>query len=207
MANRPRAEPSLVLGFSTRLGSIRNLFLRRTEHVLRRIVETTDEAVLAAALTAPTDVGTLSQVLGDLGVIGPAGQMEPLAPLVAHNAQHREGLLEQAGGIFSAAEVAQLLGISRQAVDKRRAKGALLALKQGSDWRYPRCQFVDADTIPDLAEVVRGMAASGPWVTLDFLLAPDTALGGLSPLEALSKNRLADVLRLVRAEGDGNGFS
>lgn len=149
----------------------------------------------------------MSQVLGDLGVIGPAGQMEPLAPLVARNAQHREGLLEQAGGIFSAAEVAQLLAISRQAVDKRRAKGALLALKQGSDWRYPRCQFVDADTIPGLAEVVRGMAASGPWVTLDFLLAPDTALGGLSPFEALSKNRLADVLRLVRAEGGGNGFS
>jgi hypothetical protein len=207
MARRPRNETPFVLTFSAQPGSVQDLFLRRSEHVLKRIVDTVDETVLAEALTAPTDVGTLSQVLGDLGIVGAAAEIEPLAPLVALNAQHREDLLKQAGGVLSGAEVAKLLGITRQAVDKRRAKGSLLALKKGSDWRYPRCQFVDADTVPGLAEAIRGMASSGPWVTLDFLLAPDTALGGLSPLEALTKHRTADVLRLVRAEADGSGFS
>jgi hypothetical protein len=181
--------------------------LRRSEHVLKRILETADEASLAEALTAPTDVGALSQVLGDLGVIGPAAEIEPLAPLIALNAQHRQALLKRAGGVLSVADVAKLLGITRQAVDKRRAKGSLLALKQGSDWKYPRCQFLEADTVPGLAEVIQGMASSGPWTVLEFLLAPDSALGGLSPLEALSKKRVADVMRLVRAEAESSGFS
>jgi len=207
MAGRPRQETPFVLTFSARPGSLQDLFLRRSEHVLKRIVETADEAVLAKALTAPTDVGALSQVLGDFGVVGAAAEIEPLAPLIALNARHREDLLKRAGGVLSAAEVARLLGITRQAVDKRRAKGSLLALKKGGDWRYPRCQFVDPETAPGFAKVVQGMASSGPWVTLDFLLAPDTVLGGLSPLQALAKRRTADVLRLVRAEADGSGFS
>ena len=72
------------------------------------------------------------------------------------NAQHREALLKRADGVLSAAEVGHLLQLTRQAVDKRRRTGALLALRQGSGWRYPRCQFTDADTVPGLAEVVRG---------------------------------------------------
>jgi hypothetical protein len=60
--------------------------------------------------------------------------------------------------------------------------------------------------IPGLAEVVRGFAAAGPWVTLDFLLAPDTALGGRTPLQALQAGDRAEVMRLVRA-GQGEGFA
>jgi hypothetical protein len=129
--------------------------------------------------------------------------------MIARNDQHRELLLQRAGGVLSTVEVGELLHLTRQAIDKRRKSGALLALKQGSDWRYPRCQFTDADTVPGLAMVVRKMARSGPWVTLDFLLAPDAVLEGLTPLQALAKDdeARATVLRLASTESDGDGFS
>jgi hypothetical protein len=47
-------------------------------------------------------------------------------------------------------------------------------------------------------EVVRGLAAAGPWVTLDFLLAPDTVLGGRTPLQALQNGDRDEVLRLAQ---------
>jgi hypothetical protein len=55
-------------------------------------------------------------------------------------------------------------------------------------------------------EVVRGLAHAGPWVTLDFLLAPDTVLGGRTPLQALQAGDHNEVLRLVRAS-QGDGFA
>jgi hypothetical protein len=98
-----------------------------------------------------------------------------------------------------------LLGITDQALDERRRAGTLLAIREGGDWRYPACQFEQGDVVPGLAEVVRGLAEAGPWVTLDFLLAPDTVLGGRTPLQALQTGDHDQVLRLVRV-GQGDGF-
>ncbi len=115
-------------------------------------------------------------------------------------------LLRRAGGALSAEEAARLLGITRETVDERRRAGTLLAVREGSDWRYPACQFRDGEVIPGLTEVVRGLAREGPWVTLDFLLAPDTVLEGQTPLQALRDGDREEVLRLVRASrGDGFG--
>jgi hypothetical protein len=131
---------------------------------------------------------------------------DPLAPLLARNAEHREMLLRRAGGTLSAEEVARRLGITREAVEERRRARTLLAVREGDDWRYPACQFQDGEVVPDLPEVVRGLAAEGPWVTLDFLLAPDTVLLGRMPLQALQDGKREEVLRLVRAsQSDGFG--
>jgi hypothetical protein len=134
-------------------------------------------------------------------------ELEPLAPLIAQNAEHRLELLGEAGGTLSAERVGDLLGISRQAVDKRRRAHALLAFRRGSDWRYPRCQFDEEahQVLEGIAKIVLALAAAGPWVTLDFLLAADDALDGQSPLEATrAGGRSADIERLLRIEcGDG----
>jgi hypothetical protein len=83
---------------------------------------------------------------------------------------------------------AALSGISRQAVDKRRRAGQLLALRVGADWRYPAIQVDRHGMVPDgLAVVLRSMADSGPWSILDFLLTPDEVLEGLTPIEALRR--------------------
>jgi hypothetical protein len=135
-----------------------------------------------------------------------AADVDPLAPLLARNAEHRGMLLRRAGGALSAEKVARRLGITRESVDERRRIGTLLAVREGEDWRYPACQFREGEVVPGLPEVVRGLADAGPWATLDFLLAPDTVLAGWTPLQALRAGDRDAVLRLVRAE-QGDGFS
>lgn len=100
---------------------LREAFLRRSMNVISRIAAQADEKTLANALAAATDVGALARALGDTDAVGASVvEIEPLAPLIARNAEHRIELLAVAGGSLSSSEVAALLGISRQAVEKRR---------------------------------------------------------------------------------------
>jgi hypothetical protein len=104
-------------------------------------------------------------------------------PLIARNAEPRAELLEAGGGTLPANEVGAMLGISRQAVDKRRQAKGLLGLRQGGDWRYPRCQFDETlhEVVAGLPKLLKAFSHAGPWVILDFLLAPDETLRGNPP--------------------------
>lgn len=188
--------------------SVQGAFLRRAVKALERISANAPADALASALAASTDAGSLAQLLSRADLVGPAiAELDPFVPALARNVDHRQSLLERAGGSLSAEEAGKVLGgISRQAVDKRRRAGAVLALREASDWRYPVCQFQDGEVIDGIANVVKGLSEQGPWATLDFLLAPDTVLGGQSPLEALRAGQREEVQRLVRAES-ADGFS
>ena len=189
--------------------AIQDAFIRRTAHAIERLATQVDEATLVEAMAAPTDFGTLARVLIDFGAIGSAvAEIDPDAVDLAREIEHREAIVRQAGGMLSADEVGKLLNISRQAVDKRRRSKALLAVRQGGDWLYPRAQFHEHDAIPALADVVRGLEESGPWVTLEFLVTEDDVLGGLSPRAAqLKGGELRDrVATLVRGQASGEGF-
>ena len=104
---------------------------------------------------------------------------------------------------LSAEGAGQLLHISRQAVDKRRRSGALLAIRQGGDWLYPRTQFHEHEALPRLADVIKGLAL------LEFLVTEDTVLNGLAPVDALLRGgEMCDrVLTLVRGLDGGEGFA
>ena len=210
MTSRSTSKETVTLGFMLSKDPVRAAFQRRSLDAVNRIASLASTESLADALSAATDVGTLARVLGDGTVIGSAiTELEPLAPLIARNAEHRLELMEASGGTLTAAEAGELLGISRQAVDKRRRAGSLLGLRQGGDWRYPRCQFAapEHEVIAGLPKLLDAFSKSGPWVTLDFLLAPDETLGGKTPLEALRNEGWSDAMdRLVRIEsGDGFG--
>ncbi|KGD94053.1 MULTISPECIES: helix-turn-helix domain-containing protein [Rhizobium/Agrobacterium group] len=197
----------LVLNIHTDPDSIQAAFLRRAMSALERISANVSAKDLADALAAPTDAGSLAQLLSHSEMVGSAvTDLDPLVPALARNVEHRQQLLARAGGAVSADEAGRILGISRQAVDKRRRTGALLAVREGSDWRYPACQFDQGETVAGIADVVRGFSAAGPWIALDFLLAPDAVLGGRTPLAALRAGERDAVARLVRAEGS-DGFA
>ena len=65
--------------------------------------------------------------------------------------------------------------------------------------------------IPGVPEIVKGLEAFGPWVTLEFILTSDSVLDGLSPREALLKLKggelYARVMTLVCAGEAGEGFA
>lgn len=181
-------------------------FLRRTMGALQRIsTEMTDEMLLAA-LAAPSDLGTLARAIGDSRLIDPAMQIDPLAPAVARSLEHRKVLLGLAGSMMSSTQVADLLGLTRQAVDKRRAASRLLALRMGSDWQYPAFQFDDGEVLPDLERVIASQAGADPWVVLDILLAQDSVLGGRSLLDALRQRDGQSVARAI-SQTQADGFA
>jgi hypothetical protein len=204
------SAPAMKAGAIKHHNAIQDAFIRRTAHAIERLATQANEATLVEAMAAPTDFGTLARVLIDLGAIGSAvAEIDPDAIDLVREIEHRADIVRRAGGMLSAEDVGKLLNISRQAVDKRRRSGTLLALRQGGDWLYPRAQFHEHEVIPDLAIVIRGLEVSGPWVTLEFLVTEDDVLGDLSPRAALLRGGALRerVATLVRGEERGEGFA
>jgi hypothetical protein len=190
---------------------IRAAFWRRATSALRRIAEGADEESLTNAVSAPTDEGALARAVAENSPLaGAVAELDPLAALIARGAEQKLALLERAGGALPVSEVAKLLRISRQAVDKRRREGKLLAVTRGGDFAFPACQFEGDDVVPGLARALKAFGAERAWGALAFLVTPDTEqLGGFSPLDELRRldpQRTEMVLRLASASrSDGFG--
>ncbi len=186
-------------------GGVRGAFVERSAAAIARIAAHADEGKLAQALTASTDVGTLAAMLADAEAVGKGvGEIDPMASLIASSFRHKAELAARAGGLLNVQQAAQLLGITRQAVDKRRREGKLLAVPRRGDFHYPPAQFADGEVIAGLRDVLAAIGLQGPWGTLAFLVAPDDELEGESPLQWLKRHpgQLAPVLRLARAQGE-----
>jgi hypothetical protein len=178
---------------------LREAFRRRALGAVERMAREASSETLAEALAAPTDTGTLARAAADQAASEALRRLDPLAGAIARGAEARTRLAEAAGGLLPAEAVGRLLGISRAAVDKRRNAGKLLALRIRGDWAYPAIQFGDGEVLEGIPEVLAGMADASPWSVLDFLLAPDEALDGRSPLAALRTGEFPAVRRLLAA--------
>lgn len=178
---------------------LREAFRRRALGAVDRMAREASPEALTAALAAATDTGTLARATADQAAAEAIRCLDPLAGAIARGAAVKADLAEQAGGLLSAEAAGRLLGISRAAVDKRRATGRLLALRIRSDWHYPACQFRGDEVLPGLAEVLAAMAEASGWSILSFLLAPDDALAGSAPLDLLRQGHLAPLRRLLAA--------
>jgi hypothetical protein len=112
-------------------------------------------------------------------------------------------MLKNSGGVLSSGKVAELLNVSRQAVDKRRAANRLLALTQGRrGYSYPSFQFEEAKTLDGLEEVLKNLSALDPWMQLKFFTSPHERLGNKTPIEALRTGKVNDVVRAATGYGE-----
>mgnify|MGYP000987965847 FL=1 len=179
---------------------LQRAFFQRAMSGLTRFAAGGDDA-LAAALRAPTDVGTLAYVASELAASTAVAELDPTAALLAEGARAKQEVLERAGGVFGVNDVARILRISRQAVDKRRRAGRLLAVRQGQGYAYPVAQFVESGIVPGLERALAAMPIEDPWMRLEWLVTEDDALDGASPLMALKAGRADDVI--VSAAGHG----
>lgn len=112
-------------------------------------------------------------------------------------------LLTGAGGGLTSSQVASALGITRQAVDKRRIRRALLAVPAGSgEYLYPACQFTQEGAIAGLDEVLRAFQMRSPWTQLSAMMAPAPALGGKTILEALKAGETERAIAMAASFGE-----
>jgi hypothetical protein len=190
------------------LTPIRTSFYKRALKIVTRIAATAPEEGLTEALGASTDAGALAHALSNSDLIGPAvRELEPLAAVIAKGAEHKQELIAEAGGLLTTAQVAELLGISRQAVWKQRQERKLLSVTHGGEEKFPAIQFTRAgEVLPGLSRVLAAISLEGGWGTLDFLITPDDdELDGLSPIEVLKQqdpDRLEDLVRLASTQGE-----
>jgi len=130
-------------------------------------------------------------------------EQDALTPARLRGLKAQRTLLEAEGGMMGVAEVAERLGISRQAVSKRREEGALLALKLGARRDlYPAWQLTRSGVLPGLRETLGALGDADPWAVMGFFLAGNARLGGERPLDRLRRKDLAPVLKAAGAFGE-----
>jgi hypothetical protein len=135
--------------------------------------------------------------------LAPLKTVDPLLDARLRGIAARQRLVEGHGGALTADEVAKLLNITRQAVDKRRRNGQLLAVELGRrGYYYPAWQFGESGTLPGLENVLKALTDDDPWMQLAFFIAPNPRLDGRAPYQALAGGRLEAVLIAAQAYGE-----
>jgi len=120
---------------------------------------------------------------------------DPLAAARLRGVQIKLELLYEDGDPLTSEHVAELLRITRQAVDKRRSKHQLLAITTGRrGYLYPLVQFQDQGVIPGLDRVLQALKDFSPWTQLMFLKSGDIRLAGKTPLECLKAGEVDQVV-------------
>lgn len=175
----------------------------RAHRVLERLAAKAPADVLEDALVQPDPAGGIAALISKLAAAGSQLDSDPLLGAMARGTLLKKALLKKAGGTWNANQVAEALGISRQAVDKRRGRAALLAVPSGAgDYLYPRCQFTQDGVIPEFDRLLRSFRVQNPWTQLSALLEPATTLEGKTALRALKKGDIEGAVSAVRSIGD-----
>jgi len=179
-------------------------FLKRSVKMLERVSSSASSEALKSALSSPTDMGGVASLLSDLAPLGvDVSAVDPFMEAMARGAGIKQELLTRAGGGLTSGQVAIALGITRQAVDKRRSRSALLAVPDGSgDCLYPACQFTPEGVVPDLEEVLRAFQIRSPWTQLSALLASVPALEGKTIIEALKSGAIERAIAIAASFGE-----
>jgi hypothetical protein len=148
-------------------------------------------------------VDALVDALMQEALVGYLRSQDPLAPARLRGLKAQKALLQAEGGVMGVAEVAQRLGISRQAVSKRRGEGALLAINLGARRDlYPAWQFTRSGVLPGLREVLAALGDADPWAVMGFFLSGNARLKGERPLDRLCRKDVAPVLKAASAFGE-----
>lgn len=183
--------------------TVRKAFAERGVDRLLKFAEDLDEAVLAGMVSASTDFEFLLRLLEKSHTSELLGGDEPLQKARLRGLRVRVELLQAEGGVWSAQEVASHLGVSRQAVDKRRKAGRLLGLPTGRHgYAYPAWQFARDGVLRGLEEVLRALLPHDPWMSASFFLGTNVRLGGKRPLAALRQGQVKEVVQAARLFGE-----
>jgi hypothetical protein len=185
-------------------GSVGAVLMARAMRVFESLIQELPKAQVSEAASAPSDYeAVLEAMLAAHKVFVRAEKAkDPLRLARLRGQRAQMALLSQDGGTYSAAEAAQLLKISRQAVNKRRQAGQLLALPVGGHgFAYPVWQFTEDGVLPGFAQALARLPDHDPWMQARFFTSASQRLGGSRPLDQIRQGNVKPVL----AAADGYG--
>jgi hypothetical protein len=160
------------------------------------------ETALSDAAGASDNWHAMFRAMRNAEVLDQIQKSDPLARAFLDGLDAKARLIEQNGGVFKTEEVAEYLGITPQAVNKRRALRQLVGLtfrKRG--YVFPAWQFTDRGTVPGLERVLLALGDHDEWMQNVFFINPNTRLGGRRPLDVLREGDIQEVLDSAREFG------
>ena len=188
---------------SSALAPLRAAFVARATEAVEAWSLSLSGRELALAVSAPRNELVVLHALQRPEAWAGVLDHDPLAAAKARGIEKQRDLLAAEGGAAGVDELAGALHISRQAVDKRRRAGKLLAIPRGGHrWLFPAWQVVRGRTVPGLEVVLSALGGRDPWSSLIFFLTPDRLLHDRSPLQALRAGDLAAVVRAAQRYGE-----
>ena len=178
-------------------------FYSRVLRAFRRLENDLPSTLIDDATAAPSDYLVAVEALTSASETTQLIVEDPFIAAKLRGLKRKQQMLETAGGSLTSEQVAEVLGISRQAVDKRRAATQLLALTQGRrGYSYPSFQFEDGRPITGLEEVLAELKELDPWMQMVFFTSPNERLGDKTPLERLKKGLVSEVKAAATGFGE-----
>jgi hypothetical protein len=182
---------------------LREAALARAVSAVATLTREQDDATLGEAVAAASNVAVLYRMLSAPEALDILRADDPLIDARLRGLQARDDILQAEGGTVDVETAARLLGISRQAVDRRRRSNTLLGLSVGRrGYRYPLWQFTQSGVLPGLRGVLHQLAQDGPWFAAAWVLGSNSRLEGQRPLDALRSGNVEAVLQAARAYGE-----
>lgn len=174
---------------------IHSVFLTRALNALVGLIQSQD---LVDVTSASNDYELLLSILQTPEAIALLSASDPLATAKLKGLEIKQQLVSAQGGCISSEQAGRHLGISRQAVDKRRRNGKLVGLSRGKgSYLYPVWQFASSGTtLPGLETVLEQLSSFDPWMQAAFFLNPNSRLNHQTPLEML---RLGEIEAVVES--------
>jgi hypothetical protein len=174
------------------------VFLSRA---IRALVDLAEQANLQEAIAAPSDYDLLLNLLQQSEVLPLLVAQDPLAKAKIRGLLAKPELLNAEGGCLSSDETAKLLGMSREAVNKRRQQGKLIGLPAGRAYRYPVWQFQGSQTLKGIEIVLKSLKVQDPWMQTAWMLNSNVRLGQ-RPLDALRSGQIELVEQVALLYGE-----
>jgi hypothetical protein len=202
--DEPRETPEWIARLRQRIQEESVVKREWAEKAVNFVLELMDlsETSLSDAAEAPDNWHVMFRAMRSAEVLEQIQKSDPLARAFLDGLDAKARLIKQNGGVFKTEQVAEYLGITPQAVNKRRTLRQLVGLtfrKRG--YVFPAWQFTDRGTIPGLKEVLLVLSDHDEWMQNVFFISANTRLGGRRPLDLLREGAVPEVLDAAREFG------
>ena len=164
--------------------------------VIEGLIEIADSSSLVDITSADSNYEVLLAALQTPEALSLLTKSDPLALAKLRGLKLKQQLIEAEGGCCNSQEIAQMLGVSRQAINQRRQRGKLIGLPRGKGkYLYPLWQFTDTGkTLRGLETVLERLQKFDPWMQITFFLNPNIRLENKTPLEMLRREKVDPVI-------------
>ena len=164
--------------------------------VIEGLIEIADSSNLVDITAADSNYEVLLAALQTPEALSSLTKRDPMAKAKLRGLQLKQQSIQAEGGCADSEEIAQMLGVSRQAINQRRQRGKLIGLSRGKGkYIYPLWQFTDTgETLSGLEAVLKELSEVNPWTQVAFFLNPNLRLENQTPLAML---RMGEVKLVI----------